>query len=1055
MKNFIAWFAGNHVAANLLMLFLMVAGAVTALKMKVEVFPEFSTDRISITTEYPGASPAEVERAIITRVEENIAGLAGVKRIDSTAREGYASVVVEVIKNWNTKELLDNIKAEVDRITTFPKEAEKPVIQEITRRSEVIDLAVYGDASEATLKEVATKLKDDITTLPGITLADLFGVRDSEIHIEISEKTLRRYGLTLGRVADLVRRGSLDLPAGSVKTPAGEILIRTKGRRYYAADYRDIAVITRPDGSTVTLGQIAKLTDGFKNVDIFARFEGKPAAVIQVYRVADQNALHVAATVKKFIEEIKGRLPAGVKIGYYNDMSKLLRSRLKLLLKNMAYGLVLVSILLGVFLNIRLAFWVTLGIPVSFLTGLWLLPHFDVSINMISLFAFIMVLGIVVDDAIVIGENIFKKREMGMAPLAASVEGTFEVGRAVVFSVFTTMVAFWPLLLGTGNMGKVLKNIPVVVILVLTGSLIESITILPAHLARSRGTSIGRTSLPEDRKRMTRWLTSVIDGPYSQFLGFCLKWRYATVATGIALLLLCLGLWRGGRIKFTFFPKVESDMMVCSLTLPAGTPVEKTVTVVDRLERSAKEVLDEFDGKRPPGAPPLYKYTVSIIGIQINVHGPHPKASQTGGHLAQVFVQLLEGEKRRVSAARLVKLWRKKTGPIPEAESVTFQSELFSAGSPIEVDLSLDNHDQLVRAADDLKKELKTYPGVFDINDSFLPGKKEMQIKLKPAARSLGLTLNDLARQVRHAFYGAEALRLQRDEDEVKVLVRFPESERKSLIDIEDMRIRAADGSEVPFDQVARVKMERGYSSIERTQRRRVIKVTADIDETVSNANEIRSDLVKNFLPQLRNDYPGLRFTIEGEGKEQKESLTDVLDGFVIALFGIYVLLAIPFKSFTQPFIVMAAIPFGIIGAIFGHMVMGHNLSILSMFGIVGLTGVVVNDSLVLIDATNRLRSDGTDAHDAVARAGAMRFRAIILTSITTFAGLTPIILERSMQAQFLIPMAVSLAFGVLFATGITLLLIPCGYLIMEDFHDLPARIKKMVFGPAQDRQLR
>jgi len=780
-------------------------------------------------------------------------------------------------------------------------------------------------------------------------------------------------------------------------------------------------------------------------VDLYARFQGKPAAVIQVFRVADQNALTVADTVKKYADEVRVRLPAGVDVGLYQDMSKILRSRINLLLKNMGFGLILVSILLGLFLNLRLAFWVTLGIPISFLAGLWILPNFDVSINMISLFAFIMVLGIVVDDAIIVGENIFRKQEEGLDPVNASVEGTIEVGRPVIFAVLTTIVAFWPLLLGGGTMGKIMRNLPIVVILVLLGSLVESLTILPSHLAGGRRRQLGLKKRPKKEKLVARWLKWVISGPYARLVDFCVHWRYATVAFGIAVLLLSLGVWKGGLIKFTFFPKVESDVLICSLTMPAGTPAARTVDMVAHLEQSAKQALDEMDGQRAEDAAPLFEYSVALIGVHMRGHGPGAAGPQYGGHLGQVFIQVLEGEKRDVSAMKLVKLWRKKVGLIPDAESITFQSELFSAGTPIEVHLSLDDHDQLVAAADELKTELTGYPGVFDISDSFMPGKEEMQLKLKLAARSLGLTLNDLARQVRHAFYGAEALRLQRDQDEVKVLVRYPESERRSLSYVEEMRIRAPGGIEVPFSQVAEVNMEQGYAAIQRAQRRRVIKVTADVDETVTNANEVRTALESGFLEQLKNRYPGIRYTIEGEGKEQKESLGDVLRGFSIALFCIYALLAIPFRSFTQPLIVMAAIPFGIVGALLGHLIMGFNLSLLSLFGIVGLAGVVVNDSLVLVDAANRIRDKGLNAHDAVTKAGALRFRAIILTSLTTFAGLTPMLLERRLQAQFLIPMAVSLGFGVLFATGITLLLVPCGYVILEDVHNLFANLREKI----------
>lgn len=1045
MKGAISWFAGNHVAANLLMLFFLVAGLVTGTTMKLEVFPDATLDKISITTEYPGASPAEVEEAIVSRIEEKIAGLSGIKRIDSNAREGFAMITIEVMKDWELKKLLDEVKAEVDRITTFPDEAEKPVIREVTRRSQVINLAVYGDAPEATIKHLAEKIKDDITNLPGITLAELSAVRPAEIHIEISEETLRRYGLTLEKVAQAVTQGSLDLPAGSVKTNAGEILVRTKGRRYYAADYRDIAVITRTDGSEVTLEQIADIRDGYADVDLYARFQGKPAAMINVYRVADQNALSVADAVKAYMEEIRPQLPAGVDIQYFADMSKILRSRIQLLMKNMVIGLILVSILLGLFLNVRLAFWVTLGIPISFAASVVMLPQMDVSINMISLFAFIMVLGIVVDDAIIVGENVFRRQEEGLAPVKAAIDGTIGVGRPVVFSVLTTMVAFWPLMMAGGMMGRFMRNIPLVVILVLAGSLVESLFILPAHLARSKAAR--QAGVRE--KLASRGLKWVIRKPYAGLLAVCLRWRYVTMATGIAVLLLTLGIWGAGWIKFTFFPKVEGDVLECLVTMPVGTPLEQTEAVVARLEKAAMAVLAEEDRKRDATAEPLLEHSISLIGAQF---GRHASSGETGGHLAQVWIQLLDGEVRDVSSMKLNRLWRERVGPTPEAESITFKSEIHSAGTAVEVHLSVDDHEQLLAAAEELKRELKGIPGVFDIGDSFMPGKKEMQLKLKPTAAVLGLTLNGLARQVRHAFYGAEALRFQRGKDEVKVLVRYPDGERHSIGNVEEMRIRTPQGVEVPFRQVAQVEMEQGYATIERAQRLRVIKVSADVDEKSANANEIRQDLEKRYLPLLKNRYPGLRFAMEGEGKEQKESLGDVRKGFVIALFCIYALLAVPFKSFTQPLIVMSAIPFGIVGAVLGHLLMGFNISIISLFGIVGLTGVVVNDSLVLIDRVNRIRGEGFGAMEAVQQAGAMRFRAIILTSLTTFAGLTPMLLEKSIQAQFLIPMAVSLGFGVLFATLITLILIPCGYLILDDFHNRFSRRRSGSELPSAER---
>ncbi|MBT8366871.1 MAG: efflux RND transporter permease subunit, partial [Deltaproteobacteria bacterium] len=574
--------------------------------------------------------------------------------------------------------------------------------------------------------------------------------------------------------------------------------------------------------------------------------------------------------------------------------------------------------------------------------------------------------------------------------------------------------------------------------LVLAGSLVESLFILPAHLERSAKKAARKKSGSFKENRFARWLKWIINGPYSRIVKFCVNWRYATVTVALVFLLLSFGVWQAGWIKFVFFPRVEGNTMRCYVTMPVGTPVERTVEVISRIEQAALEAVEEADNQRPKDAPSLMEYNLLLVGA----HSGRGATRGSGGHLAQVWINLINSEDREISTAALTRRWRKKVGNISDAESITFRSEIHGAGNPVEIHLSLDNNDQLNAAANDLKLELQRYPGVFDVSDSFLPGKKEMQLKLKPAARSLGLTLDDLARQVRHAFYGAEALRMQRGKDELKVMVRYPESERKSIGFVEDMRIRTPAGVEVPFSQVAQVKIEQGYATIERAQRLRVIKVTADVEAAVTNANEVRMSLTNNFLPGLQNLYPGLRYTIEGEGKQQQESLGDVFTGFAIALFGIYALLAIPFKSFSQPFIVMSAIPFGFVGALIGHLIMGFDISLLSLFGMVGLAGVVVNDSLVLVYTANRMRRQGEDDYNAVTKAGCLRFRPILLTSLTTFAGLTPMLLERSVQAQFLIPMAISLGFGVLFGTFVTLLLVPCGYMILNDVQNFVSGIR-------------
>ena len=1032
MKKIIGWFIDNHVSANLMMLFVLAAGIITVMTMKVEVFPDITPDKIAITVVDTGASPAEIEESIVNRIEERISGLEGIDEINSTAREGLATIIVDVMKGWNKSKLLDDIKTEVDSITSLPDEAEKPVIRELTRSTQVIFIAVYGDAQERTIKHVAENVKDDITSIEGVSLATLSTVRTEEIHIDISEENLRRYRLSLPQVASIIRASATDLPAGSIKTKSEEILIRSKGRRYHADEYRDIPIITDPDGSVVALGDIAELREGFEDTDIYARFNGKPAAIIQVYRVGEQNALDVAKKVKAYIDGIRPGLPKGLNIDTFSDMSSILKSRINLLLKNMAFGMILVVITLGVFLNWRLAGWISLGIPIAFATGLWLLPSFAVSINMVSLFAFIMVLGIVVDDAIVIGENVFRLRQRGIEAREASVEGTYNVAKAVVFSVLTTIAAFWPLLMASGVMGRIMRNIPIVVILVLSGSLLEALLILPVHLARTK-------VRPEyAKKKVDRLVSRFIDGPYARFIGFSLRWRYVTFAVFITVVFITIGAWKGGVLKFTFFPEVEGDVMTCNLTMPAGTSAEHTAEVANRIEKAARIALKKEDLKRPEGSEPLFKYSVSLIGVQMPGHGPRGGEAMVGSNLAQIMVQLLEGEKRRpISADTLASLWRKQTGLVPEAENISFTSEIFSAGMPIDIDLSMKDNNKLVYAVDTLKEELSKYPGVFDINDSFVPGKEEMRLRLKQSGKALGLSLGDIASQVRGAFYGSEALRIQRGKDEVKVLVRYPDKERQTVTSIEDMRVHTRSGLEIPFKEVADVKTERGYTTIRHHDLMRIVEVYADVDENIANANELRHILMSKIMPRLKDKYPDLRYTMAGEGKEQKESMVDVVKGMILALLLIYVLIAVPFNSFIQPFIIMMAIPFGIVGAFWGHMIMGYNLSILSVFGIVGLAGVVVNDALILINEINKNMQRGTDMHEAIVSGGKIRFRAVILTTLTTFFGLTPMITERSLQARFLVPMAISLGFGVLFSTFITLILVPCMYAMLEDLKAL------------------
>ncbi len=1035
-RGLLGWFATNHVAANLLMFFIITAGLLAVFTAKMEVFPELSLDRINVIVPYRGASPADVEEGVCLRVEEAIAGVDGIKRITSTAGEGAASILIEVEEYTDVKEVLDDIKAQIDTITTFPQETEKPIITELKVRHKVISIVICGDVTEKTLRKMAEQIRNDLTTMDNISQVSIGGVRPYEISIEVSEENLRRYNLSFEKVSKAVRDSSLDIPAGSLKTTGGEILVRTKGQKYYGPEFEKIIVLTRNDGTKVRLSDIATVRDGFEDIDLYAKFDGKRAAFVQVSRIGEQDVLDVANTVKKYIEDKKKYLPEGISIALWEDDSERLKSRMNLLKRNAGIGLVLVFLCLTLFLNLRLAFWTAVGIPISFLGAFWLIPLFDVSINMMSLFAFIMSLGLVVDDAIVVGENIFTYRQAGMDRTEAAIKGVKEMCMPVVLAVLTTMFAFLPLAYTTGIMGKFLRVLPIVVISVLLVSLIEALLILPAHLSSDRFFKKGIVVRFTDRINSWtgKWLSWFVNGPFARFVMRAVKWRYVTLSVGVAIFIVTISFIAGGYIKFVFFDAVEADNMIATLTMPQGTPVEQTSEITERIEKAALQVIDEFGSE---GKPSLMKHISTTVGAQPAAARGGPGSSDltsiAASHLAEVNVELLSGEERYASSKAMKNRWREIVGEIPGVSSLKFTSEIMSAGDAINVELSHENFDSLLAASENLKSLLRQYSGVSDITDSFEPGKTEMKLALKDTGRTLGLTLSDLAKQVRQGFYGDEAQRIQRGRDDIRVMVRYPEAERKSLADVENMRIRLSDGTEIPFRTVAEVEYGRGYATIRRVDRRRVISVSADVDEAVASAGKINKELDTKVLPGLMHKYPGLQYRFAGRQRERNESLGSLKANFLIAMLAIYGLLAVQFRSYSQPAIVMSAIPFGIVGATIGHLIMGFNLSILSMFGIVALSGVVVNDSLIMIDLINRERRSGIELAQVLRDCATRRFRPIMLTTLTTFCGLLPIITEKSMQAQFLVPMAISLAFGVLFATCITLLLVPSLYMVLED----------------------
>ena len=1039
MKGAVKWMARNHVAANLLMMALIIGGIIMGPSIKQEVFPEVSLDRVSVVVAYPGAGPEEVEEGIILKIEESLTAVDGIKQIKSTAREGSGVVIAEVYANEDVDQILQDIKSEIDRISTFPEDAEKPVISKLSNRREVISVVIYGDVGERTLREKAEQTRDELLELPDITQVELSGVRPFEITIEIPEANLRRYNLTLDQVAARIRAASLDLPGGTVKTDSGEILLRTKERRYWGPDYADIDIISKADGSLVRLGDIANVVDGFADSETYGLFDGKPAAMVQVFRIGEQKPTEISERVIDYVQQKRQELPASLNIAIWNDTTELFNSRMELLQKNALLGLGLVVIILGLFLEIRLAAWVMLGIPISFLGTLFVMPWLGVSINMISLFAFILALGILVDDAIVIGENIFEHRQKGKPYVNAAIDGAIEVAIPVVFSVLTTIAAFLPLVFVSGMMGKFIKVIPIIVITLLVMSLIESLLILPAHLSSGKQRELNGgllSQIEKLRQLFGRGMERFVNGPYKKLLKFTLDYRYTSLAIGLVVLLLTVGIVKGGIIKFTFMPEVDGDKITVAIQMNRGVPIEETQRVASFILEKGMETVAEYDAKRPAGDS-ILRDVYTVVGGTIAAGGPVSRGTSAETSLSNIVLYLTESEQRNIPATEITTIWRKKVGEIPGIESLTFTSNLMRLGANIDIQLAHEDFAVLDKATNRIRTVLEEYDGISDIKDTYARGKREIKLKLKPAARTLGITETDLGRQVRAAFYGAEALRLQRGRNEVKVMVRYPEADRRKLYSFETMRIHTPGGQEIPLIQAAEIIEGYGFSEINRTDRKRVINISASVNAEKANAQEIITELKRGLLPQLTRDYPGLSWDMEGEERERKDSLSSMFEGFQLALVAIFILLAIPFRSYSQPLLIMAAIPFGIVGAVIGHMIMGFNLSILSMFGLVALSGVVVNDSLLLIDKINDNRRNGMTLHDAIVAAGTRRFRPIILTSLTTFFGLTPMILETSVQAQFLVPMAISLGFGILFATGITLLLIPTFYLILEDTRKL------------------
>ena len=1033
-NGLISWFTQNPVAANLLMVAILAMGLLRVGSIKKEFFPDTTLNSVTVSVSYPGAAPEEVEEGIVVKIEEAVQDLEGIDEMTSTASEGYGSVNIDVMDGYSVSDFLDKVKMRVDSISTFPELAEKPTVYENEITSRVCRVQVYGDLDEASLKEFARNVRDEIIELPDVTRAEVDGDRDYEISVEVSEATLRKYGLTFSDLVQAINSTSMDMPGGSIKTKGGNYLLRTKGQAYVKSDFENIVLLTREDGTRLLLKDVANIVDGFEDSSLSIQFNDQPTVGIVVYRVGGESTLTISDAVHAYVDAKAQTLPPNLHVSVWNDMSVMLRGRFELMYKNGLLGGILVLISLALFLRLKLAMWVAVGLPICFLGAIGCLPLMDVSINMITLFAFILVLGIVVDDAIVIGENVYTKCRNEGHSIKNVIAGAQEVAMPATFGVLTTVAAFIPIMMIPGAQGKMWIGIAVVVVLCLVFSLIESKLILPAHLAHTDFSLKDESEMgPISRfqRRFADGLHVFVDRYYKPVLHYAVKNRYATVAAFVGMMLVTFGMLGGGIIRYVFFPNIEGDYPNASLEMVEGTPAETTEAAVEKLVHAAYLADDAV----------YEKYHERVMDSILSV--------SYADTIGSIWIQLIPAEDRQCGSSEFVNIWRNYVGPIAGTKELTLTAILGRHGNdmPISVDVIGDDYVSMDSAADDLKSTFSTYNGVFDISDSHSTGKQEIRIKLLPSGEALGLSLADVGKQVRYAFYGAEAQRIQRGKDEVKVMVRYPEGERKSIDTLMEMRLRTSDGREVPFASVATAEIAQGYSTIEREDRHRLVRVVGDVDKDKIEPSAIIRDLKTSKVPLLAQKYPNLRFRFSGESEDQAETLQALGKGAFFALLIIFALMAIPLKSYSKPLIIMSVIPFGVVGAILGHFIVGIPVSILSVTGIIALAGVVVNDSLVMVDFVNKREEEGMSKHDAVLAAGPARFRAILLTSLTTFLGLFPMVLERSMQAQFLKPMAVSLAFGIVFSTVITLLLVPALYIILEDMAKLSRRIDGVVFG--------
>ena len=1027
VNGILEYFASNPVAANLIMAIMLIGRFVAASAITAQSFPTLNLGQINITVPYPGATPSEVEESITRRIEEAVLGIDGVKRVTSRAYENTGAVSVELKDFADQMKARDDIETAVERLSDFPPErAEEPDIVRLETVGEVMTLVVSSDLSDLELRQGAELLEQELLAIPSVSLVSLFGAKDYEISIEVREENLRSYNLSINDVANSIRRSSLNVSSGELRTDAGDLLLRTNNKRYTGAEFEDIIIKSLPNGSLLQLKDIANIKDGFTEDELIHQFNGKKSLFVKVQKSDSEDSITIAEDIRKRLATYAP--PPGIEIDIWDDETQTTRNYLSIMVRNGILGFILVFLFLVLMLDLRLATWVAMGVPISFLGAFLFFDFFGVNFTFFTLLALIIVLGIVVDDAVVVGENIIAEQEAGLKGLDAAKAGIKGVAAPVTIGVMTTIAAFAPLGFVTGFISQFYQAVPIVVVTVLVMSLVEAFLILPSHL--THGGNWSRWPLDRIQKTVSEKLSAFRDERVIPLVEKAIRNRKTTISISVVFFLLSMSLVALKLVRFEFLPAIESTRMSARLAFPIGTPFEVTQSAAEKLVTAAEKVDKTSEGSS------FQSISMTVGGQTSSGGGPFGGGRVTvANHLASIQIRLNPEPLRVLSAEQLERLWRSEVGAIPGVEKLNYVSQFFGNPSDIAFELTHQNENVLSKAAEELKLEYAQIPEMFEIQDSNNPGKRQYDIELTSAGLAAGLTPADVALQLRQSFYGEEVQRIQRGREELRVMVRYPEEERQSARDFFDVRIRLSDGSEAPLTQVARVMENQSYSTIERVNGRRVVTVSARVDRSKAMPEDIEAQLKLSTLPNLKEKYVGLQINEAGFRGDQTESLASLGRLGLLAILIIFALLASLLRSYSQPMIILAGIPFGAAGAFIGHFILGYNLSLYSLFGVVALAGVVVNDSLILVDRYNKFRAEGGySVEEAVLKATQRRFRPIFLTTATTSLGLMPLIFETSTTAQFIIPLAISLAIGILFASVLILFIVPTMIVIQENF---------------------